>query len=965
MRLTGGTTPDHFRAAKACANELKVTTRLFRHFYQHKLSVQSSLESSSLGGSAPPPATLSESRQDAPPATLKFCKEKGGAAERDNVVGQRPAEDVTWQQNRKEDVDVVVPIQMWVEYRGWTMVAMPFLPLQGRSSLVYGSSDGGHTVFNHIRQVNDLMRRVTRIYNLAPHHVNGVVLSAAGDVEVHVDAHGTIFLLDFARFFPAEDTRAFSELAAVPGDVFCRMLRPEFLLHSHLWLPARLKGVSLPLSSDALSAWERTDSLHHHNAQRAAELLRTLLVPKLAAHLDVLANNAPTESASNAGGNDRARKTRAHQNTERDRTEHMYRREPKKKKSDPPQEILDVTSIPGTCHSWGLSLRHLGLLCGHVRTAGARHALWLQMAQRSLKQLFRSEIRLNEHQLRRTVRYCNKGSVQEQQLIQMIVRDMQGRFGLLLSTPTAKAEVVKYISNHMSLVLKSKWLQQNLHLYGEWLSHSTTQEQPHQQPHQKTVIFFEMLRVRRDMDRISEAFAKTCKSCSFRNTASRQLCEACGKPVVSDLQTVVERCQKLTAYDPEDEDVQQELTLASWLLACQDLQFDATKRLVDLLAALMQQYARMRARADAYIRCPAPSEMAQESLGTPLPTQIAHPRAAPPSRPAKSSSESTKIVTLTNLLDCFPRHRSAHLAHRILGEAGILSSAAMHGHLALARLCCEWASTSLKPSVQSPIRDKHAIKDDQEDDVDEMDTCQPLQPVTRTSQVMLLCPAGHSLIKFRVTPSHMNFRCDVCPRQQFDNLFGCRKCNWDVCDRCHAKIQKEALADQKELDLGDDHAVLDSRTEGKDKEALPSVVFVKTRCRADLLTRLNSSPRIPEQSTGDDEGDAEVEVAMTPLSLAAQYGHRDMVELLLRHMDKTKLRLHHVNANGHSALILAVKNRQTETVRYLLERKAPVDQIMPDGMSALSIAAKSGDGVSLILLACLSCWTCLFVSLCV
>ena len=95
--LYGQTQADHCRAGKACANELRVATRLFNQAY-----------------------ALGSSR-------------------------------------------VVVPIQVVVDWQGWTMVAMPVLPIgEGRSELVYGSSDGGKTVHNKIREVSELMLKFTQ-----------------------------------------------------------------------------------------------------------------------------------------------------------------------------------------------------------------------------------------------------------------------------------------------------------------------------------------------------------------------------------------------------------------------------------------------------------------------------------------------------------------------------------------------------------------------------------------------------------------------------------------------------------------------------------------------------------------------------------------------------------------------------------------------------------------------------------
>ena len=82
--------------------------------------------------------------------------------------------------------DLRVPWQVLVEYCGYRVIAMPFLPL---SRLVVGSNDAGKTVHVDCTEANSIMSATARMLHLAPHRVNAQLMHCAGDCEGHVGTH--------------------------------------------------------------------------------------------------------------------------------------------------------------------------------------------------------------------------------------------------------------------------------------------------------------------------------------------------------------------------------------------------------------------------------------------------------------------------------------------------------------------------------------------------------------------------------------------------------------------------------------------------------------------------------------------------------------------------------------------------------------------------------------------------------
>ena len=56
------------------------------------------------------------------------------------------------------DLKISVPIHVYVDYRGFRLLAMPLLPINGNDTLVYGSCDTGQTIHADRPPFNELMK---------------------------------------------------------------------------------------------------------------------------------------------------------------------------------------------------------------------------------------------------------------------------------------------------------------------------------------------------------------------------------------------------------------------------------------------------------------------------------------------------------------------------------------------------------------------------------------------------------------------------------------------------------------------------------------------------------------------------------------------------------------------------------------------------------------------------------------
>jgi hypothetical protein len=232
------------------------------------------------------------------------------------------------------------PLMCIVDWKGHRLTAQVVLSLD-RDSLVYGSADGGRTIYSS-PEADPMLQSLSDSMCLAQHEVERrdgsgvrVPLYTAVDVEVHRGKNGKFYTLDLARLCPPQMPASVDE----GRYIFSRVFRPEFL--------AKYEGARL--SGDALSLFGMVNgAFHAQNIRLATNYLQEVLIPRSANYLSV------------------------HQ------------------------------SISAQLHSWGVNLRYLGLVRQHVANSVMRKKIFLELLARSIarevRSNWRSELRLTpEH----------------------------------------------------------------------------------------------------------------------------------------------------------------------------------------------------------------------------------------------------------------------------------------------------------------------------------------------------------------------------------------------------------------------------------------------------------------------------------------------------------------------------------------------------------------------------------------
>jgi len=168
------------------------------------------------------------------------------------------------------------PMVVLIDYKGFRLLAMPILPIN-KSTLKYGSDDGGKTVHADIPELNEIMKTVGNRLNLKGHWTGLNVrqfIYGAGDVEAHLGTDGRYYVLDFARCSAPE--APFGKKGG--RGVFSKLLRPEFT-----------RFYKKPLCADAFTRWDADDNDAERNAVDVTEATKYLfnsVVPRFAKRLE-------------------------------------------------------------------------------------------------------------------------------------------------------------------------------------------------------------------------------------------------------------------------------------------------------------------------------------------------------------------------------------------------------------------------------------------------------------------------------------------------------------------------------------------------------------------------------------------------------------------------------------------------------------------------------------------------------
>ena len=226
-----------------------------------------------------------------------------------------------------------VPLMALIDYRGFRLVAMSWVPTMGEHTIVYGSCDANKDVVHRSNdEFTEMIEGVAHSLNLKPHVCGSVRpqrLMMPVDFEGHAvrdgEGHKHFYALDFARVFPPafDNTTPFDYL---PNSYLVRLLRPEFVTS---WKE--------PLSSDACSRFGEHDrEAHDSELERATRYLVEHVVPECAAWLDS-------------------------------------------------QKGLSQTDVMVQVHRRGINYRYLGLVRSKASNPGIRKALLCEMIARVCK----------------------------------------------------------------------------------------------------------------------------------------------------------------------------------------------------------------------------------------------------------------------------------------------------------------------------------------------------------------------------------------------------------------------------------------------------------------------------------------------------------------------------------------------------------------------------------------------------
>ncbi len=171
-----------------------------------------------------------------------------------------------------------VPLSAVIDYRGYRVLAMSLVPVD-RSTLAYGSDDGGRTVHDENPSLSRKMRDAAALLNLAG-HACGVrqqkYLFAPCDIEGHLGKDGRMYVLDFARVFPPETPYIDAGAPRYKGGHLYRLLRPELVM--------QFDGGAL--SSDAFSGFGQNNMHADRLVRQATTFLYSVAIPRFAASMD-------------------------------------------------------------------------------------------------------------------------------------------------------------------------------------------------------------------------------------------------------------------------------------------------------------------------------------------------------------------------------------------------------------------------------------------------------------------------------------------------------------------------------------------------------------------------------------------------------------------------------------------------------------------------------------------------------
>ncbi|GAB5364258.1 hypothetical protein AAMO2058_000954400 [Amorphochlora amoebiformis] len=304
----------------------------------------------------------------------------------------------------KGDTDLHVPLCCLVDYLGFRLIAMSYLPIS-KKTLVVGSGDCGGTVEMKDEELNRRLGILAKRLNLKTHTVktlfNGMShpLHTCFDLEGHKGDDGRYYVIDCARLFPAEPPDP-----TIRNGHLYRMLRPELVRTNRV-----------PLSSDVYLKLASHDKKSMDEVSNAFRRLRLKVIPKFAAWLDShqptdsqppLSHESPTMdkeqrqekedllfkscrlalsvAESELGDKDGMKKVKSPQDMERVEYQNLGQ-------ATSPDIIR--ANLSAYLHMNGVNVRHLGRVRSFTKSVYWRSGLLVEAVARTLKQLLRQRYR--------------------------------------------------------------------------------------------------------------------------------------------------------------------------------------------------------------------------------------------------------------------------------------------------------------------------------------------------------------------------------------------------------------------------------------------------------------------------------------------------------------------------------------------------------------------------------------------
>eukprot|EP01091_Cochliopodium_minus_P011841 TRINITY_DN3461_c0_g1_i1.p1 TRINITY_DN3461_c0_g1~~TRINITY_DN3461_c0_g1_i1.p1 ORF type:complete len:626 (+),score=143.96 TRINITY_DN3461_c0_g1_i1:279-2156(+) len=113
-----------------------------------------------------------------------------------------------------------------IQYRGFKLVASSLLPISSKT-LSYGSSDGGKTIYKSNTELNELMEKAGKYFNIKEHRILDKEIFMPADIEGHQGLDGHLYVLDTARLFPPSEPSTYLPIYSISKETMTLIEIPQ------------------------------------------------------------------------------------------------------------------------------------------------------------------------------------------------------------------------------------------------------------------------------------------------------------------------------------------------------------------------------------------------------------------------------------------------------------------------------------------------------------------------------------------------------------------------------------------------------------------------------------------------------------------------------------------------------------------------------------------------------------------